>query len=748
MRADKLLISIACILLSTATLISQHCFEKEVATLLNKMELGEKIGQMCQYVGEPSALKAAEKNQDEKVLYNLHVDDLADLVRQGKMGSFLKVPNHRYANYLQQLAMQSRLKIPLLIATDAIHGHGMDMQPKTIYPTPVGIAATFDTETAYKIAGQTAKEMRATGNHWTFSPNIEIARDPRWGRFGETFGEDPCLVSAMGVAMIHGYQGNGLSGKNNVLACAKHFVAGGIAFNGLNGAPADVSERTLYEVFFPPFINAIDAGVYTIMPAHNEINGIPCHAHQPYLTSLIREQWGFNGFFISDWVDIERLHTVHHIAETPKDASKLAVLAGVDMHMHGPGFFDHVKQLVEDGEIPIERIDEAVSKILTAKFKLGLFENPFVDSTKIRNHVLIEEHQHFTLEAARKSIVLLKNTGGILPLRHDDISVFVGGPNANNQSLNGDWAVEQPGSNMVTIIEGIKAGAPGKMKINFVPCPDDVTQITQQIIDHSVREASRSDVAILAVGENSMRFSEAKTSGENLDRATLDFPGKQKELIHAVLETGTPVILVLINGAPIASESIFEKAAAIIEAWEPGMKGGHAIADVLFGKYNPGGKLPATIPRSAGHLQSYYNYKPSAFHRGKFYGTETTPLYEFGFGLSYTTFEYENLQMPAEIGRNDNLNLMVDVANTGKMKGDEVVLLFLTDKISSVTTPVKKLVAFKRISLEPSEKKTVELVIHNSDLMLFDAGMQKIVEPGEFEVILGLDRLRKGFRVE
>jgi beta-glucosidase len=743
---QALLFFLAMVLLSFSV-IAQRRYEKKVQELLQIMTLEEKIGQMCQYVGETSTKNAANENEDEKMQYTLGIGERAELIKQGKIGSFLKVPTYKEANYLQELAAQSRLKIPLLIGTDAIHGHGMDRLPVTIFPTPIGIAASFDPELAEKIARYTAREMRATGNHWTFSPNIEIVRDPRWGRFGETFGEDPLVVSTMGVAMIKGYQGKDMSLPHNVLACAKHFVAGGIAYNGLNGAPADISERTLNEIFFPPFIDAINAGVYSIMPAHNEINGIPCHAHKPYLTDLIRNKWGFHGFFISDWMDIERLQTVHRVAETSKDAAKLAVLAGLDMHMHGPGFLENVKALVKEGLVPMDRINEAVSKILTAKFELGLFENRFIDSAQLSKNILIEEHTQYALEAACKSIVLLKNQDGILPLKKQLRSIFISGPNANNQTLFGDWAVPQPDENVVTVLEGISGEVSGQTEINFVPCPDDVNLISPQIIAEAVKLAKQSDIAILVVGENSMRFSDVRTSGENLDRPTLDFPGKQLALIQAVINTGTPVIIVLVNGAPIASEGVFSGAAGIIEAWEPGMKGGQAIADVIFGNYNPGGKLSVTIPRSVGQIQSFYNYKPSAFHRGRFNDLETTPLYEFGYGLSYTTFEYSNFQLPTEIANKQDVKVTLEVANTGKLLGDEVVLLFLTDKVSSVTTPVKKLVAFKRVTLNPAEKQTVELVIRNTDLSLFDANMQKVVEPGEFEVVVGLSALKKSFFV-
>ncbi len=723
--------------------------DKRVELLLKQMTLDEKIGQMCQYVGEAEKNnKSAALNEDEKVNYALATQEKAALIKQGKIGSFLKVPSYKEANYLQRQATQSRLKIPLLIATDAIHGHGLYEGYVTIYPTEIGIAASFDTSVARLIAQYTAIEMRATGNHWAFSPNIEISRDPRWGRFGETFGEDPYLVSAMGVAMIKGYQGNDFSNPNNVLACAKHFVAGGIPNNGMNGGPADISDRTLNEIFFPPFINAINAGVFTIMPAHNEINGMPCHAHKEYLTSLIRNKWNFNGFFISDWMDIERLNKTHKIAETPEKASQLAVLAGMDMHMHGPNFFDHIKTAVENGTIPMARIDDAVRKILKAKIQLGLFENRFVDSSKIDALLLCPTHRQYALESARRTITLLKNKQQILPLSKNIKSIFIGGPNANNQSLLGDWARIQPDSNITTVLEGIELQASSDTKINFAACNEDPYKISTQEITAATKLASKSEVAILVVGENSLRFSDNKTCGENLDRADIDLAGKQKQLVEAIVATGVPVILVLINGAPIASAKLFDTVAGIIEAWEPGMYGGHAIAEVLFGDYNPSGRLPVTIPRSTGQIQAFYNYKPSAFHRGRYKEESIKPLFDFGFGLSYTNFDYSNLKVKEKNSSNENVNISFDIKNTGIQSGNETVLIFIRDCYSSYTSPIKKLVGFKRVSLNPQQSQNIQFTIQNNDLAIFDANLKPIIEKGEFEIMIGIDKLKTTIIVE
>jgi beta-glucosidase len=713
--------------------------EKRADLLLKQMTLDEKIGQMCQYVVEFTPGPIA--NKDEEIQYVLSLGEKAELIKQGKIGSFLKVPTFKEVNILQKLAEQSRLKIPLLIANDAIHGHGMYQGAVTIYPTEIGIASTFDTSLAFKIAKYTAVEMRATGNHWNYSPNIEVVRDARWGRTGETFGEDPYLVSMMGKAMIEGYQGTDFSRPDNIIACAKHFAAGGIAYNGLNGAPADVSERSLYEIFFPPFVEAIHAKVFTIMPAHNEINGIPCHANHQYLTNLIRNTWGFKGLFISDWMDIERLYTIHKIAESEKDADRIAVLAGLDVHMHGPGFFDNIKKLVEEGAIPLERIDEAVRKILFAKFQLGLFENRYADSTRVKNVMMKKEHLDLALEVAQKSIVLLKNKNNILPLKKNIRSIFITGPNTNNQALLGDWAVVQPDDHVTTVLEGFKNLVSPNTKIDYLKC-DRYDSISGSLIKQAKVRAGQSDFAIVVVGENSIRTDKDKTSGENLDRPVLELAGNQLELVKAVKSSGKPVIVVLINGGPIASPWMVKNVDGIIEAWEPGMYGGQAVADVIFGDYNPGGKLPITVPGSVGHIQSFYNHKPSSFHRGKFYLSEREPLFEFGFGLSYTQFLYSNLHIPKKMGLKDDLNLRVTIENTGSVAGDEVVMVYLNDKISSVTTPVKKLVAFSRIHLIPKEKKELQFTISNDKFKILDKDMNFILEPGQFDVIVGNDLLK------
>lgn len=707
--------------------------DQRVDLLMQEMTLDDKIGQMCQFVGEASDVDFDSK--DTKVEYTLALGARAGLIKEGKIGSFLKVSTFQEANILQGLAEQSRLKIPLLISTDALHGHGMYMEATTIFATQIGLAASFEPELAELVAKYTASEMRATGFHWAFSPNIEVVRDARWGRIGETFGEDPYLVTQMGNAMVRGYQGKDFSSQSNVLASAKHFVGGGIAYNGVNGAPADISERSLHEIFFPPFIGSIENGVYTIMPAHNEINGIPAHAHQEYLTDLIRGEWGFEGFYVSDWMDIQRLETAHKIVDSEKEAAKVAVLAGMDVHMQGPSFFDNVKALVLNGEIPQSRIDDAVSKILYSKFQLGLFENRYTTQQAVDNTLLNKTHRELALKTAQKSIVLLKNNG-VLPLKQGIHRILVTGPNADHQALLGEWARVQPDNNVITVLEGIKEQYAADSKIDHVAIARH-DFITKSELSKAGKLAKKADVVIAVMGENSLRFDKNKTSAENVDRPTLDLVGNQIELLKKIKASGTPLVVVLINGGPIASQWLTENADAIVEAWEPGMYGGQAIAETIVGKVNPGGKLPITVPRSVGHLQSFYNHKPSAFHRGGFYLSSRKPLYYFGYGLSYTTFDYTNLTVPNTMTTKDNLTMTVDIKNTGEMDGDEVVMIYINDKVSTVTTPVKKLVAFKRVHLKRGEQQTLSFTIDNKDFELLDRHMKPVVEAGEFEIIIG-----------
>ena len=518
--------------------------EARVADLMNRMTLEDKVYQMNQFVGLEHMKKGNpdddKENNDAQGFYKtLSVNDVSKMCEEGKIGSFLHVLTAKEANYLQELALKSPLKIPVLIGIDAIHGNAL-VSGTSVYPSPIGLASTWSDDFLYTIGKQTAKEMRATGSHWTFTPNIDILRDPRWGRVGETFGEDPFMVGNMGAAMIQGFQQDDFTGTEKVIACAKHMIGGGESINGLNAAPADISVRTLREVHLPPYKKAIDAGVYSIMAAHNEINGVPSHMSKWLMTDILRNEWEFQGFYVSDWLDIERINTLHHTANDMKQASFLSVDAGMDMHMHGPFFTDAVIASVKEGKLSINRVNDACRKILTAKFKLGLFENRFVDLEKKGELLFTDEHKATALESARKGIVLLKNNG-TLPLQKTTSKkkIFVTGPNANNQSILGDWHAVQPDENVITIYEGVKTLGESKgYDVSFFNSGENIRNIKSSKIKEASEIAKSADYAIVVVGDNSMRYKwKDKTAGENMARASLNLFGKQLDLVKAIRDT-------------------------------------------------------------------------------------------------------------------------------------------------------------------------------------------------------------------
>jgi beta-glucosidase len=721
--------------------------EDRVEDLMERMTLEEKVYQMNQFVGLDH-MRQAEKNLTEEELHSndaqgfykgLFSDDVAEMTSRGEIGSFLHVLTPEESNLLQDLALQSRLKIPVLIGIDAIHGNAL-VSGTTVYPSPISLASTWSDDFLEIIGMQTAKEMRATGSHWTFTPNIDVLRDPRWGRVGETFGEDHLLVGNLGAAMIRGFQQDDFTGAEKVIACAKHMIAGGESINGLNAAPMDVSMRTLKEVHLKPYKQAIDAGVYSIMAAHNELNGIPCHMSSWLMTDLFRNKWAFKGFFVSDWMDIERIETLHHAAASLKEASFLSVDAGMDMHMHGVKFSEAVVALVQEGKLSEDRVNDACRKILTAKFRLGLFENRKVDLDTISEKIFTPEHQKVALQTAREGVVLLKNNG-ILPINKSKETkrILVTGPNANNQTILGDWHAAQPEQNVTTIFEGLKTiGNQKGFAVEFFNSGENIRKIKDERINQAANKAKDADYAIVVVGDNSMRYRwKDKTAGENMGRAALDLPGKQLKLIMAIEATGTPVIIILVNGRPISEPWLQDNIPAILEAWEPGSLGGQAVAEIVFGDINPSGKLPLTVARNVGQLRMIYNHKPSAyFHKYAF--EKNTPLYPFGYGLSYTNFEYSTPKLSASVlSLNGTVNVSVEVKNTGNFDGKEVVQMYIRDQISSATRPVKELKGYKRIFLKKGESETVFFEIDKETLAFYDIDMNYCVEPGDFSIMVG-----------
>ena len=715
--------------------------EDRVEALLSQMTLEEKVGQMNQFCGVEHVSnkdkKAQADNQDAQGFYpGINADTLRKWTKQGLIGSYLHVLTPEEANELQALAMQSRLGIPLILGIDAIHGNCL-APDNTAYPTSLTLACSFDPDMAYKIARQTAKEMRAMNMHWTFNPNIDVARDARWGRCGETFGEDTYLVGQMGLALTKGYQGD-MQGGDDVLACIKHCIADSQPINGANHAPSDISERTLHEIFLPPYeLNIREGQAGSLMTAHNEINGVPCHKSKWLMEDKMRKEYGFTGFVVSDWMDIERIHTLHKAAPSRKEAYYQSIMAGMDMHMHGLHWNEEVAELVREGRIPMSRIDESVRRILTAKFRLGLFENPYCDIEEGKKIRMCEEHRATALEAARNSIVLLKNDG-ILPLDVKKYKrVLVTGINADDENIMGDWSAPQKPENVTTILEGLREVAPSTDFV-FVDQGKSPKLMKQENVDKAARLARSADLNIVVAGETSLRARrKVKTCGENQDRAEIHLFGLQQELVKKVAASGKPTILVIVAGRPQAVVWENDNLPAIVCAWEPGMVGGQAVAEILYGKVNPSGKLAITIPRTAGQVQMYYNHKPSHY-RYKLQDIPNEPLFPFGHGLSYTTYEYSDLKLSkSEISDKENIEVSVTIKNTGARDGVEIAQLYIRDCYSDVTRPVKELKGFERVALKAGESKEVTFTLTPAHLQYYNLNMERVVEPGTFKVMVG-----------
>lgn len=727
--------------------------EDRLSDLMARMTLEEKVGQMCQYVGleylkkqkrnKRSAGDASKLNKDAFAMYGLSESEIIQEIIDGKIGSFLHVLDPEEVNYLQGFALQSRLKIPLIIGIDAIHGNAM-VRGTTVYPSPISIAATFTNDFAYDVAKQSAREMRATGSQWTFMPNVDVARDPRWGRVGETFGEDPFMVGEMGKAMIMGFQGEDFSKPNNVIACAKHMIAGAEPLNGLNISPMDVSERSLYEIHLPPYKKAIDAGVYTIMAAHNELNGIPSHMHKGLMTDLLRNEWGFDGFYVSDWYDIKRIWSYHKVARNYKEASLFSVEAGMDMNMHGPEFYDFIVALVKENKLSIDRVNEACSKILYAKFQLGLFENRLVDTSKVDENIFIKSHLDKAEEIADNSITLLKNNNS-LPINNSNAKrILVTGPNAHNHTTLGDWHFEQPEENVVTIFEGIQqVGENYNHKVDYYDSGIKIRNIQDSKIKATAEMSTNYDHVFVVVGDNSLRYtweggkSFQKTAGENKARSFLGLPGKQLDLVKSIYEKNKNLTVIYVSGKPISEPWIEDNIKSIIHAWEPGSMGGKSMGKIVFGEINPSGKMPMTTARSVGQLKMVYNHKPTNYiHKYAF--EKTKPLYRFGFGLSYTTFSISKPTLStSKWDGTGKVIVEVDVKNTGERDGMETVQLYIRDLFSSVTRPVLELKGYKKVNVAPGQTKRVTFSLALDDFAFYDREMKYKAEEGEFNILVG-----------
>jgi len=636
------------------------------------------------------------------------------------------------ANKLQKVAAEeTRLGIPILLAEEALHGHFA--RGATIFPQAIGMASTWDPDLVGEIGSFIAEETRAVGGHQVYSPVLDIARDPRWGRTEETYGEDPYLASRLAVAMVKGLQGENLADGHSIVSTPKHFGGHGEPLGGRDSNMEGITERDLREIHLLTFQAAVEeAGALSVMSAYSMIDGIPCTANKKLLTEILHQEWGFEGYVVSDAYSIEGLHAKHHVAADQKEAIKQAVEAGLDAHLWDTGFTGPLAELVREGRVAEETVDRAVRRILRVKFLLGLFENPYVDPERAARICDSQEHRELALRAAWESIVLLKNEGDLLPLNKGTKSILVTGPNADNpRNQLGDYSGWSP---VVTVLEGIKAKVSPDAEVCYVKgC--DVKGTSTEGIAEAVEAARESDVAIVVVGGSS--WTAEGTSGEGADRATLNPPGVQEELLKAIYGTGTPIVMVLINGRPLTINWAVEHVPAIVEAWYPGEEGGNAVADVLFGDYNPEGKLPITFPRTVGQLPLYYNYKPS----GRAYDyvfTSGKPMFEFGYGLSYTKFEYTDLVItPERVGPRGKVKVSVEVQNVGHREGDEVIQLYLNDMVSSVVTPLKELKGFKRMALDVGEKRTIEFTLTPDQFSLLDRHLERVVEPGTFEVMIG-----------
>jgi beta-glucosidase len=698
------------------------------------MTTEEKIGQMSQFFSHGEYIS----------------EHLAESIRQGRVGSVLNEVRLHTVNELQRLAVEeSRLGIPLLVGRDVIHGFN------TIFPIPLGQAASWCSETVKQCARISALEAATVGVNWTFAPMIDISRDPRWGRIAESLGEDPHLCSVLGVAMVEGFQGDALHKDGNIAACAKHFAGYGAGESGRDYSTVNIPENELRNVYLPPFKAVADAGVATFMSAFNDLNGVPASGNKWLMTDILRQEWNYPGFVVSDWESIQQL-TTHGFSKDNKDAAYEAANAGIDMEMVSTTYLDHLPDLLAQGHISIQQVDTAVTKILQLKWQLGLFDSPYTDASMLPVP-LNPEHLQIAKDAAIKSCVLLKNENNILPLSAESLhSIAIIGPLADDpyEQL-GTWIFDGDSQYSQTCLQAIEQLLLGQVSIKHVKAMQTSRSYNQADFKQAVDSASAADVAVLILGEESI------LSGEAHCRAEIGLPGCQEQLIDAIAQTGTPIVLVIMAGRPLTIEDILPKVDAVLFAWHPGTMGGPAIADLLFGKAYPSGKLPVTFPRKVGQVPIYYAQK----HSGKpateatyvhmddipvrspqtslgmaatHLDTHFSPLFPFGFGLSYTQFHYQNLEISSKtLHLGETLTIKVLLTNTGKIEGEEVVQLYIRDLVGSVTRPVKELKDFKRVKLAAGESDYITFDLCTDKLAFYDRNMQLNIEAGQFHLWVG-----------
>ncbi|WP_211371917.1 beta-glucosidase BglX [Marilutibacter maris] len=742
MKMRRLRSGIAAFAMALAVAIPAAAAEDEaesalVESLLAKMTLEEKLGQLNQPRGRwgQTGPQVQEGGEDQ--------------IRAGRIGSYLGVHGADYTRRMQKIAVEeSRLGIPLLFAHDVIHGF------RTIFPVPLGESASFDVDAIENAARIAADEATAAGLHWTYAPMVDVARDPRWGRIVEGSGESAYLGSVLAAARVRGFQGGDLRADDTLMATAKHFVAYGAAEGGRDYNIADISERTLRDVYLPPFKAAADAGAASMMAAFNEVDGVPMHANGRLIDGVLRGEWGWDGILVSDYTGVLEL-IPHGVAGDRAEAGVRALEAGVDIDMVSDIYVDDLPAVVRADGLDEARVDAAVRRVLRAKYRLGLFDDPYrySDDARERERILRPEYRAAARDVARKSMVLLKNAGDLLPLDRDAAgTIAVIGPLADDKRVMlGGWAAAGRAEDAVTPLEGIReAVGPGVRVLHARGA--DVEGDDRSGFDEAVALARQADVVLMFIGEHHDMSAEAH------NRTTLDLPGVQQALVQAVHATGKPVVAVLFNGRPLSIGWLDANLPSILEAWFPGIEAGHAIADVLFGDHNPAGRLPVTFPRNVGQIPIYHDHKntgrpPSEQEKytSKYIDVPWTPLYAFGHGLSYTRFDYGDLAVDsARVAVGEPVTVAVTVTNVGKRAGDEVVQLYLRDDVASVTRPVRELRGFRRIHLQPGERRRIEFVLTAEAMGFHDAGGRIKVEPGRFTVFAGGssdDVIETGFEV-
>ena len=723
--------------MSSQTDFADKATEQKITELIEQMTIDEKIGQLNQVGPSPVGGFELELNELKRMLktgkitqkeferetsgkcWDIHEDD----IRNGRIGAFLGIYTAEKCNHFQKIAVeQSRLKIPLLFGLDVIHGY------RTIFPIPLAEACTWNNGIFEMSAHIAAKEARSSGVSWTFAPMVDIARDARWGRIAEGAGEDTFLTSEYAAAKVKGFQGDNLSSKESIASCAKHFAAYGAAIGGRDYNSVDMSLETLNEIYLPPFENACKAGAATFMTAFNDINGVPCTANKYLLKDILKKNWGFNGFVVSDASSVKEI-AQHGIASDLRETALKAFNSGTDMDMVSSSYIDYLKELVNIGKVSINDIDEAVRRVLRIKFKLGLFDEPYTDSSLAEKVCFCKEHRNIARDTARRSAVLLKNNG-ILPLKNHKKITVVGELAASKADMLGTWSFTGSKEDAVSIIDGLKNRG---IDYNYSEC----CSVFEKLNDDELQKAiSGSDIVIAVVGEY------AGMSGEASSFSDISLKGEQEKMLEVIKKSGKSLITVLINGRPLAIPKTVELSDALLEAWALGSEAGNAICDILFGDYNPSGRLTVTFPNSSGECPVYYNCLPTGKpaseirYSCKYQDVFYKPLFPFGYGLSYTDYEYSDLKAVAD---SEKITVSVCVENIGKITGEETVQVYVHDKVASRERPIKELKAFKKVVLKPGEKTEVILKIEKLSLGFYDMYTNYIVEPGEFEIFAGHD---------